>query len=25
VIEVETTNQDGEMVVISRSTGIWPR
>lgn len=25
VIEVETKNQRGETVVISRSTGIWPR
>jgi len=25
VIEVVTKNQDGETVVVSRSTGIWPR
>jgi 3-hydroxybutyryl-CoA dehydratase len=25
VIEVETKNQRGEIVVISRSTGIWPK
>lgn len=24
VIEVETRNQDGDKVVVSRSTGIWP-